>query len=101
MNKNRLLERSPKSAVFLLCLFPLALLVWNAFSGNLSANPIDDITDTTGRWTLRFLLISLAVRPVRQITGIGKVMQFRRMRTFRFLLLRAPRQYVRCAGLFL
>ncbi len=79
MNKNRLLERGSKSAVFLLCLFPLALLVWNAFSGNLSANPIDDITDTTGRWTLRFLLISLAVRPVRQITGIGKIMQFRRM----------------------
>ena len=79
MSKNRLLGRSPKSAVFLLCLFPLALLVWNAFSGNLSANPIDDITDTTGRWTLRFLLISLAVRPVRQITGIGNIMQFRRM----------------------
>ena len=79
MNKKRLLERSLKPAVFLLCLFPLGLLVWNAFSGNLSANPIDDITDTTGRWTLRFLLISLAVRPARQITGIGRIMQFRRM----------------------
>ncbi len=79
MNKNRVMERSAKPAVFLLCLLPLTLLAWKTYSGDLSANPIDDITDTTGRWTLRILLLSLAVRPVRQITGFGKIIRFRRM----------------------
>ena len=79
MKRNRLFKRSAKPAVFLLCLLPLALLAWKAYSGGLSANPIDDITDTTGRWTLRILLISLAIRPVRQMTGLSKLMRFRRM----------------------
>jgi len=68
-----------KGALFLLCLLPLFLLTWNAFTGGLTANPIDDITDTTGRWTLRFLLITLAIRPLRQITGWKQLTHFRRM----------------------
>lgn len=67
-----------KPVVFLTCLLPLSLLVWSALTGGLSANPIDDITDTTGRWTLRFLLITLSVRPFRQITGWSHLMRFRR-----------------------
>lgn len=68
-----------KPAVFLLCLTPLAWLIWAAFTDNLSANPLDDITDTTGRWTLRFLLITLGVTPLRRITGWNSVVRFRRM----------------------
>ena len=58
-----------KPMVFLLCLVPAGLLAWKIVSGTLSANPIDDITDATGTWTLRFVMITLAVTPLRRITG--------------------------------
>jgi sulfoxide reductase heme-binding subunit YedZ len=68
-----------KPLVFALCLVPLGVLVWRAFTGQLSPNPIDDITDYTGIWALRFLLVSLAVTPVRRLTGWNGVIRFRRM----------------------
>jgi sulfoxide reductase heme-binding subunit YedZ len=68
-----------KPLVFLLCLVPMALLVWNAFNGGLSPNPIADITNTTGDWTLRFLMITLAITPLRRITGWTSLTRFRRM----------------------
>jgi sulfoxide reductase heme-binding subunit YedZ len=68
-----------KPAAFLLALVPLVYLLWQALDGRLSANPIDDITDTTGTWTLRFVLITLAVRPVRRIPGFAALGGFRRM----------------------
>lgn len=68
-----------KPVVFLLCIAPLLEFGWSAFSGNLSANPIDDITDATGTWTLRFLLITLSITPIRQITGLNYLIGFRRM----------------------
>jgi sulfoxide reductase heme-binding subunit YedZ len=61
------------------CLLPITLLVTGAFAGTLSANPIDDITDGTGTWTLRFILITLAVTPVRQLTGLNSLIRYRRM----------------------
>ena len=79
MSRSRFLKWVAKPSVFLLCLAPLGLLAWNAFTGGLTANPIDDITDVTGRWTLRFLLITLSIRPLRQITGFGDLIRFRRM----------------------
>jgi sulfoxide reductase heme-binding subunit YedZ len=68
-----------KPLVFLACLAPLAYLLYRASTAQLSANPIDDITDITGRWTLRFIMIALAVTPVRRITGWNFVTRFRRM----------------------
>ncbi len=68
-----------KPVVFLACLGPITLLVWNAFNGGLSPNPIDDITDTTGDWTLRFLMITLGITPLRRITGWNNFARFRRM----------------------
>lgn len=68
-----------KPLVFFACLAPFLLLAFNAFTDNLSANPIDDITDQTGIWTLRFLLITLAVTPLRKITGWNWLLQIRRM----------------------
>ena len=79
MKRNRSLDKIIKPAVFVLSLMPLFILVWNATTGNLSANPIDDITDTTGRWTLRFIMIALAVTPLRRITGWNGVIRLRRM----------------------
>ncbi len=68
-----------KPVVFLTCLGPMVWLTWLAFTDGLSPNPIDDITDTTGRWTLRFLLITLSVTPLRKITGWNSLIRFRRM----------------------
>lgn len=68
-----------KPLVFALALLPIALLAWNFLNDNLSANPLDDITDETGTWTLRFLMITLAVTPLRKITGWNYAPRFRRM----------------------
>ncbi|MBI3585505.1 MAG: sulfoxide reductase heme-binding subunit YedZ [Ignavibacteriales bacterium] len=68
-----------KPIVFIVCLGPLAWLSWNALNDNLSANPIDDITKETGIWTLRFLMITLTVTPLRKISGWSQLSRFRRM----------------------
>ena len=68
-----------KPVVFLACLVPLGLLVWRGFHAELGANPIEAITHGTGDWTLRFLLITLAVTPVRKLTRQYWLIHFRRM----------------------
>lgn len=68
-----------KPLVFVACLLPFLWLGWNWYHDNLSANPIDDVTDTTGTWTLRFLMVTLAITPVRRISGWNRLLQFRRM----------------------
>ena len=79
MSRTRFLKWVVKPTVFLLCFLPLPLLTWNFFAGNLSFNPVEDITHTTGRWALRFLLATLAISPVRRITGFKELIRFRRM----------------------
>ena len=71
--------RRVKPWVFAACLIPLGMLVWRAFTGDLSANPIEFITHRTGDWTLRFLLIALAVTPARRLFGWSWAAGFRRM----------------------
>jgi len=73
------LIRAFKVMVFLLCLGPVAVLTWKGFHDLLGANPIDVITRTTGRWTLNFLLITLAITPLRRISGMPWMIRFRRM----------------------
>jgi methionine sulfoxide reductase heme-binding subunit len=68
-----------KAGVFAACFVPLGILGWNALTHNLGANPIDEVTDQTGIWTLRLLLITLAVTPARRLTGWNRVIQLRRM----------------------
>ncbi len=68
-----------KVVVFPLCLAPLALLMWKAAQAKLGANPIEAITHSTGDWTIRFLLITLAVTPLRKLTGQPWLIRFRRM----------------------
>ena len=68
-----------KPAVFLAGLVPAGWLVWAAFTGNLSVNPLSDITNETGVWTLRFLCITLAITPLRRVTGWNGLIRFRRM----------------------
>ncbi len=73
------MRRFEKPLVFVACLLPLAMLAWAGFEGRLGANPIETITHTTGDWTLRFLLITLAVTPLRRLSRWNRVIAFRRM----------------------
>lgn len=70
-----------KPLVFLICLLPVFLVVGDMFeiTGRLSANPIEDIQDRFGNWGLRFMMIALAVTPLRQMSGKPWVGRFRRM----------------------
>jgi sulfoxide reductase heme-binding subunit YedZ len=68
-----------KPALFAAALVPAGWLVWAGLTGNLSVNPLADITAETGIWTLRFLCITLAVTPLRRLTGWNALIRFRRM----------------------
>jgi sulfoxide reductase heme-binding subunit YedZ len=68
-----------KPAAFAAGLMPAGWLVWAILTGNLSVNPLSDITNHTGVWTLRFLCITLAVTPLRRLTRWNACIRFRRM----------------------
>lgn len=68
-----------KPAFLALCFFPAARLLWLGLNGGLGVNPIEFITRSLGTWALSFLLITLAVTPLRKLTGWGEIMRVRRM----------------------
>jgi len=71
-----------KALVFLLCLVPLAKLALEIFGVagmSLGANPIEELIHRLGIWGLNFLLITLAVTPLRRLMGKGWLLRFRRM----------------------
>jgi sulfoxide reductase heme-binding subunit YedZ len=72
-------SRLIKPFVFIAALGPLAYLLLGAWQGRLGANPIETITRSTGLWTLRFMLITLAVTPLRRLTGLNDIVRVRRM----------------------
>ena len=74
--------------VFALCCVPLGVLLWDAFHNGLAgfpnnmdfgANPIEFITHRTGDWTIRFIVLTLAITPLRQILRQPQLIRFRRM----------------------
>jgi sulfoxide reductase heme-binding subunit YedZ len=74
------------TVVFVACLTPFLLLLWPFYklltTGNapeLTGNPVEYITHDTGNWTIRFLLITLAVTPLRKILNQPKLVRYRRM----------------------
>jgi sulfoxide reductase heme-binding subunit YedZ len=68
-----------KAAVFILCLVPLLLVGIRALQGSLTANPVEFLQHFTGDWTLRFLIFTLAVTPLRKIFDLPDLIRFRRM----------------------
>jgi sulfoxide reductase heme-binding subunit YedZ len=71
-----------KVLLFLICLVPLAKLVLEIFGVadmSLGANPVEELIHRLGKWGLNFLLITLAVTPLRRLTGKGWLLRFRRM----------------------
>ncbi|PIW30511.1 MAG: sulfoxide reductase heme-binding subunit YedZ [Rhodospirillales bacterium CG15_BIG_FIL_POST_REV_8_21_14_020_66_15] len=74
-----LTSAAAKPLVHAACLAPLVWLVWLGVDGRFGPNPAEFINRYTGDWAIRFLLIALAVTPLRGITGLAAVMRFRRM----------------------
>ena len=84
MMQNNVARAASKVAVFIACLIPLAWVIWLAFSpgvggSGLGPNPQEFLNRFLGDWALRFLLISLAVTPVRTLLRWNWVFRFRRM----------------------
>jgi sulfoxide reductase heme-binding subunit YedZ len=69
----------PKLVILINSLIPLGLLLWDVYRNRVGANPLEFATRTTGMLTLIFLIISLAVTPLRKITGINTLVKYRRM----------------------
>lgn len=68
-----------KCLIFLIALIPLALLIENIIANNLGANPVEKLAQETGLWSLRFLLITLSISPVRMIFKKPGITKYRRM----------------------
>ena len=74
-----LVSKWTKVVVFLLCLVPAAVLGWKIFQNDLGANPVEFVEHWTGDWTLRFLIITLCVTPLRKLLKMPQLIRFRRM----------------------
>jgi len=68
-----------KVLVFLLCLAPFARLAWRFWMQDLTPNPLEYITHFTGDWTIRLLVATLAITPLRKLLGVPDLIRFRRM----------------------
>ncbi len=71
--------RLVKPAVFAACLLPVVLLIWRTLDGSIGPNPVEGITHATGDWALRLLLVTLAVTPLRRLSGWAPLVRLRRM----------------------
>jgi sulfoxide reductase heme-binding subunit YedZ len=74
-----LLHPATKPVLFVLATGPLAWLVWGALTDSLGANPAERLIRASGDWTLRFLCLTLAVTPLRQLSGWHALARLRRM----------------------
>ncbi len=74
-----LLQPAAKPLLFAVCLLPLLWLFYGAVANTLGANPAEALIRSTGDWTLRLLCVTLAVTPLRQITGWQALARLRRM----------------------
>jgi sulfoxide reductase heme-binding subunit YedZ len=74
-----LLTKWAKVLVFTLGLLPLVFLGFRALNGRLTANPVEFLQHFTGDWTLRFLIITLAITPLRKLLSLPELIRFRRM----------------------
>lgn len=68
-----------KAVLFLICFLPLTAIIWPFARGYTLANPLEFIQHGTGDWTLRFLLITLTITPLRQLLHLPELIRFRRM----------------------
>ena len=79
MTQTQLVRRVLKPAVFLACLGPAGWLLYRALWGSLGVNPLETLTNETGIWTLRLLVATIAITPIRWLTKWNPIINFRRM----------------------
>ena len=82
-----------KPGVFLLALVPFAFLLVRALTDNLGPDPAQELSIETGEWTLRFLLITLTLTPLRQLTGQSEFIRHRRFLFWLYLVLLRLRRW--------
>jgi methionine sulfoxide reductase heme-binding subunit len=68
-----------KPIAFAAALLPAAFMIWAALEGRLGADPLKEITHETGDWTLRFIVLTIAITPLRRLSGWNALIRFRRM----------------------
>lgn len=68
-----------KPILFTVCLVPFIALVIGAVNNTLGTNPVETMTHETGEWTLRLLLVTLAITPLRRLSGKSWLIKLRRM----------------------
>ena len=68
-----------KPLLFLLCLLPLAHLGWDVWYNTLGTDPVAQLEHRSGDWSLRLLLATLAITPLRKLSGWNKIIRYRRM----------------------
>jgi methionine sulfoxide reductase heme-binding subunit len=74
-----LVSKYAKAVIFLLGLAPLAAIVWPFWRRYTIPNPLEFIQHATGDWTLRFLVITLTITPLRKLLRVPELIRFRRM----------------------
>ena len=79
MTQTQWRRRVFKPVVWILCLAPIGFLFYDGFTDNLTANPIEKVTNTTGIWALRLIVAGLAVTPLRWATGVNQLINYRRI----------------------
>jgi len=67
-----------KPVVWILCLAPVSYLIYSLYQDP-GANPVETITNTTGIWTLRLVMLTLAITPLRWLTGLNQFINYRRL----------------------
>ncbi len=73
------MQKAVKPVVFLVALLPAALLLYRGVRNDLGVNPAETLQLETGGWALKFLVFTLAVTPLRRLTGWNRIIQYRRM----------------------
>jgi sulfoxide reductase heme-binding subunit YedZ len=71
--------RFAKPVLFVAALSPFLYLLFRTLTGRLSVNPVEDLELTTGIWALNMLVVTLAITPIRRVTGWNRIIQYRRM----------------------
>ena len=79
LDQNQNIRWLIKPALFVISLVPLAVLIQKGLNNDLGANPVETINRFTGDWVLRFLLVTLAVTPLRRLFGWNALLRYRRM----------------------
>ncbi|GAB4509097.1 MAG: protein-methionine-sulfoxide reductase heme-binding subunit MsrQ [Sulfuricaulis sp.] len=79
LDQNQKIRWIFRPMIFVVALVPLAFLIHRALNNDLGANPIETINRYTGDWVLRFLMLTLAVTPLRRLSGWNGLLRYRRM----------------------